>query len=300
MRSLSEADGLIEQFEEQRNRLRAVAYRMLGSLAEAEDAVQDAWIRVQRAESVLVENPAGWFTTIVARVCLNMLRSRGVRREVTMPDHLPDPVVSPVGALTPEDEAILADSVGLALQVVVDTLPPAERLAFVLHDLFKVPFEQVASIVGRSEGATRQLASRARRRVQQIEPAAIEADVGRQRDIVDAFYGAARRGDMTRLIELLHPGVVLRSDFGTATAPALREVRGARAVAQNARFGAATNRVVHPALVNGSAGAVITQDGDPFAVMAFTIADDLILEIDIVGDPQRIARLAAPVLRAQD
>jgi RNA polymerase sigma-70 factor (ECF subfamily) len=271
---------------------------MLGSLAESDDALQDAWIRVQRAGPGEIDNPAAWFTTIVARVCLNKLRARGVRREVAVLDHLPDPVVSPVGSMSPEDEAVLADAVGLALQVVVDTLPPPERLAFVLHDLFGLPFEQIAPIVGRSEPATRQMASRARRRVRDVETSSIETDPGRQREIVDAFYGAARQGDIARLVELLHPDVVLRGDFGTVQQPAMRVVHGARAVADNARIGATVGRDVHLALVNGSVGAVVTHQGAPFAVMAFTVAGGKIVEIDIFGDPERIGRVTAPLLEA--
>ena len=296
MWSVTEADWLDEQFEENRDHLRGVAYRMLGSLTEADDAVQDAWIRVHRAAPEGVANPAAWFTTVVARICLNMLRSRGVRRESELPDHLPDPIVSPVGPLAPEDEAILADSVGLALQVVLDTLPPAERLAFVLHDMFDLPFEQIAAMVGRTTVATRQLASRARRRVQDRGPTSVETDPDRQREIVDAFFGAARRGDMARLIELLHPDVVLRGDFGTVRRPALREVRGAVAVAENARFGAAPDRELHSALVNGSAGAVVTVEGEPFAIMAFTVSHGRIIEIDVLGERDRVGRVSARVL----
>jgi RNA polymerase sigma factor (sigma-70 family) len=287
-------DWLVERFEEQRSHLRAVAYRMLGSPAEAEDAVQDAWIRVSRADVNKVENLGGWLTTIVARVCLNMLRSRKVRREVSLEAQLPDPVISRVGELQPEEEALLADSVGLALLVVLDSLSPAERLAFVLHDMFELPFEEIAPMVGRSPTAARQLASRARRRVSGAEVP--DPDLARQRAVVDAFFLAARRGDFDALVALLHPDVVLRADFSPSRPAASIVVRGAAAVARQARLGANPAALLHPALINGAAGVVITLDGQPHGVMAFTVVNDQVVEIDVIADPERIRRVASAVL----
>ena len=288
-------DWLAELFEEHRPRLRSVAYRMLGSLSEADDAVQDAWVRVSRAGADDVENLGGWLTTIVARICLNMLRSRATRREESLEVPLPDPIVTPEGALGPEEEAILADSVGLALQVVIDTLSPPERLAFVLHDMFDLPFEEIGAMVGRSPQAARQLASRARRRVKGAEVASPERDPIRQREVVDAFFAAGRAGDFEGLVALLHPDVVLRADFSPSRPARSGVFHGPVAVAGQAR---AANRsaVVHPALVNGSAGAVVTLRGRPFAVLAFTIANGKIVEIDAYGDPARVRRVAASVL----
>src|SRR5215468_5436117 len=211
---MTEPDWLAEGFEQNRARLRAVAYRMLGSLAEAEDAVQEAWLRASRSDATGVDNLAGWLTTIVARVCLNALRSRRARREDPLGVHVPDPVIGRADGTNPEDEALLADSVGLALQVVLDTLTPAERLAFVLHDLFDLPFDEVAPIVGRSSAAARQLASRARRRVRGADVHAPDPDIGRQREVVDAFFAAARRGDFDALVTVLDPEVVERIDAG--------------------------------------------------------------------------------------
>jgi RNA polymerase sigma-70 factor (ECF subfamily) len=295
---MAEAEWLAEQFEEHRSRLRAVAYRMLGSLTEADDAVQDAWVRVSRAETDEVENLGGWLTTVVARVCLNMLRARTNRREQAWDGHLPDPIVSPPGDLAPEEEVLLADSVGLALQVVLDALSPAERLAFVLHDMFELPFEEIAPMVGRTPDAARQLASRARRRVRGADTAQPDTALVDQRAVVDAFYAAARHGDLEALIAVLHPDVVLRTDFGRVGAGATREIRGSEAVARQAQLGAAPASELHPALVNGTPGAVVTRQGRPFAVMAFTVSGGRITEIDIVGDPKRVARVAASVLGA--
>jgi RNA polymerase sigma factor (sigma-70 family) len=291
---MGENDWLAESFEEQRTHLRAVAYRMLGSLTEADDAVQDAWVRVSRADTSVVENLGGWLTTIVARVCLNMLRSRNVRREESLEVHLPDPVISPVGELGPEGEALLADSVGLALMVVLDALAPAERLAFVLHDMFGLPFEDIAPMVGRSPTAARQLASRARRRVKGAEIP--DSNLARQRTVVDAFFLAARSGDFDALVSVLHPDVVLRSDFGPNRPAASMIVRGAADVARQARLGANPAALLHPALINGAAGVVITLDGQPHVVMAFTVVNDQIVELDIIADPGRVRRLAAAVL----
>jgi len=294
---MNENEWLADRFEEHRPQLRAVAYRMLGSLTEADDAVQDAWVRVSRAGAEGVENLGGWLTTIVARVCLNMLRSRNVRREEPLEGHLPDPVVSPEGHLEPEDEALLADSVGLALQVVLETLAPAERLAFVLHDMFAMPFAEIAPMVGRTPEAARQLASRGRRRVQQVAiPAA--TDVARQRTVVDAFFAAARSGDFDALVAVLHPDVVLRADFGARRPAASAVVHGAAAVARQARLGASAAAVLHPALVNGAPGVVITMRGRPHAVMAFSVVDDKVVEIDAFLDRERVHRIAAAVLDA--
>jgi len=291
-----ETDWLAERFEEQRGHLRAVAYRMLGSLTEADDALQDAWIRVSRAGADDVENVGGWMTTIVARVCLNMLRSRKRRREEPLEAGLPDPVVSPEGGLQPEDEALLADSVGLALLVVLDTLTPAERLAFVLHDMFDLPFGDIAPMVGRSPEAARQLASRARRRVKGAEVPEPDADFERQREVVGAFLAAARGGDFDALVNVLDPNVILRADFGRRRRPEV--VRGAAAVIGQARIYAQIGKTaeVRRALVNGLPGGVVLVRGEPFAVMGFTVRDGRIVEIVAFQDPERVGRLAASVL----
>jgi len=294
---MDENDWLAQRFEEHRTHLRAVAFRMLGSVAEADDAVQDTWVRVSRAERGEVDNFGGWLTTIVARVCLNMLRSRNVRREESLETHLPDPVISPVGELGPESEALLADSVGLALLVVLDALAPAERLAFVLHDMFGLPFEEIAPMVGRSPTAARQLASRARRRVKGAHIP--DPDLARQRTVVDAFFLAARSGDFDALVTLLHPDVVLRADFGPSRPAASMMVRGAAAVARQARLGANPAAVLLPALINGAAGVVITLDGQPHGVMAFTVVNDQVVELDIIADTERIRRVASVVLSDQ-
>ena len=288
---------LAERFEEHRPHLRAVAYRMLGSLSEADDAVQDAWLRLSRTEASEVDNLGGWLTTVVARVCLNMLRSRNTRREKSLDVRLPDPVISPEGMLQPEDEALLADSVGLALLVVLDSLSPAERLAFVLHDMFELPFDEIAPLVGRSPAAARQLASRARRRVKGAEIPAPDPDLARQRAVVDAFLRAARAGDFDALVTVLHPDVVLRSDFGGRRRRAPTVTTGAAAVAKQAIFGALPGAELHPARVNGAAGVVITVKGRPYAVLAFTVAQGTIAEIDAIADPERVQRIAAAVLR---
>ena len=292
---MDENKWLADRFEEHRAHLRAVAYRMLGSLTEADDAVQDTWLRLSRAGASEVENLGGWLTTIVARVCLNMLRSRNTRREEPLGFHVPDPVITREGALQPDEEAVLADSVGLALLVVLDTLSPAERLAFVLHDMFELPFEEIASMVGRSPAAARQLASRARRRVKGADIPAPDPDLARQRDVVDAFFQAARGGDFDTLVGLLDPDVVLRSDYGARRPDASVVIRGAAAVARQARAFPAAQ--VRPALVNGAAGVVITVRGRPFAVMGFTVTEGKIVEIDAIADPERVGRIAAAVLR---
>jgi RNA polymerase sigma factor (sigma-70 family) len=293
---MDERDWLADRFEEHRPHLRAVAYRMLGSLAEADDAVQDAWLRLSRAGAGEVENLGGWLTTIVARICLNVLRSRATRREEPLDAHLPDPVISPEGSLQPEEEALLADSVGLALLVVLDSLSPAERLAFVLHDMFDLPFDEIAPMVGRSPTAARQLASRARRRVKGAEIPAPDPDLARQRDVVDAFFRAARGGDFDALVALLDPDVVLRSDFGAQRPAAARVTHGAAAVARQALIAALPTAQLHPALVNGAAGVVVTVRGRPFAVLGFTVTDGKIVEIDAIADPDRVQRIAAAVL----
>src|SRR5438105_2293137 len=249
---MDESEWLAESFEEHRAHLRAVAYRMLGSLSEADDAVQDTWLRLSRSGAGDVENLGGWLTTVVARVCLNMLRARNVRREESLEVHLPDPVISSKGELQPEEEALLADSVGLALLVVLDTLAPAERLAFVLHDMFELPFEEIAPLVGRTPAAARQLASRARRRVKGADIPEPDPDLARQREVVDAFFLAARGGDFDGLVALLHPDVVLRADFGARRPAASVVVRVPAAVARQAR--AIPGALVRPALVNGAAG----------------------------------------------
>jgi RNA polymerase sigma factor (sigma-70 family) len=289
---------LADRFEEHRPHLRAVAYRMLGSLTEADDAVQDTWLRVTRADTNEVENLGGWLTTIVARVSLNMLRARKARREQSFGDHLPDPVISPDGTLQPDDQVLLADSVGLALLVVLDTLSPAERLAFVLHDMFGLPFDEIAPMVDRSPAAARQLASRARRRVQGVEIPAPDHDLARQRTVVDAFFRAARGGDLDALVSVLHPDVVLRSDYGGRRPAAPKIIRGAPAVAKQALIGALPAAELHPALVNGVAGVVITVRGRPYAILAFTVAGGKIIEIDAIADPERVQRVAAAVLGA--
>jgi RNA polymerase sigma factor (sigma-70 family) len=298
---MAENEWLAERFEEHRTHLRAVAYRLLGSLAEADDAVQEAWLGVSRAGARDVDNLGGWLTTIVARVALNMLRSRNVRREQSYGVHLPDPVVSPDGELQPEEQAMLADSVGLALLVVLDSLSPAERLAFVLHDVFQLPFEEIAPMVGRTPAATRQLASRARRRILSSEIPSPDPDRSRQRAVVDAFFSAARGGDLDGLLALLDPEIVLRADFGAKHPDHSAVIRGASEVARSAIMGAAlAGAHVFPVLVNGAAGAVIVVGGRPFAVMGFIVAEGRILEIDAMADPQRVRRIAAPVLGVSD
>jgi RNA polymerase sigma factor (sigma-70 family) len=286
---------LAERFEADRGRLRAVAYRMLGSLSEADDAVQEAWLRLSRSGADDVENLGGWLTTIVGRVCLDMLRSRRSRREEPLDVHVPDPIVSHEAGVDPEHEALVADSVGLALLGVLETLTPAERLAFVLHDMFAVPFDDIAPIVGRSPAAARQLASRARRRVRGTAPAP-EVDLTRQREVVRAFLAAARGGDFDALLAVLDPDVVLRADYGAVPAGASTLIRGARAVAGQALTFARFSRFARPALVNGAAGLVTAPEGRPLSVMGFTVRDGRIVEIDILADPERLRRLDLTVL----
>ena len=291
---MNEADDRAALFEAHRSHLRAVAYRMLGSLAEADDAVQDAWLRYARTDADQVANPGAWLTTVVARLCLNMLRTRRTRREEPMPLRLPDPILSREGGPDPQQELLLADAVGLALQVVLETLSPAERVAFVLHDVFGMPFDEIAPIVGRSPTAARQLASRGRRRVQgsRTQP---DADLRAQRSVVDAFFAAARRGDIHALLAVLDPDVVVRADFG-ATSRATTELHGAQAVAESASSFSSLARFARPALVNGTAGLVVVRDGAPFAVLGFTVRDGRVVELDVVGDPERLRQLDLSVL----
>jgi RNA polymerase sigma factor (sigma-70 family) len=293
---MDENQWLAARFEEHRAHLRAVAYRMLGSLSDADDAVQDAWLRISRSGAGEVDNLRGWLTTITARVCLNMLRSRNARREESLGVRLPDPIVSLDAGLQPEEEALLADSVGLALQVVLDTLTPAERLAFVLHDMFELPFEEIAPMVGRTPAAARQLASRARRRVKSAEVPAPDPGLSRQREVVDAFFAAARGGDFGAIVAVLNPEVVLRIDAGAQHPAASMAIRGAAAVARQAARGLAGGLRVaqlRPALVNGAAGVVVTVRGRPMTVMGFTVADGKIAEIDAIADPERVRQIAA-------
>jgi RNA polymerase sigma factor (sigma-70 family) len=282
-------DGLAEQFEQHRAHLRAVGYRMLGSLSEAEDAVQEAWIRMSRSDLSEVENLRGWLTTVVARVCLDMLRTRTSRREDPLEVHVPDPIVGRADR-DPEIDAMLTDSVGLALMVVFETLEPAERLAFVLHDVFGMTFDEIAPIVDRSPVAARQLASRARRRVQGKAPT-LNADLPQQRRVIDAFLAAVREGDFEGLVAVLDPDIVLRADGG-ALAGASRFVRGAQAVAQQAAAFSRLGLVNQTVLVNGSLGIVARRpDGRPFSVLGFTFRGDRIVEINILADPDRLSRL---------
>jgi RNA polymerase sigma factor (sigma-70 family) len=287
---MDEQDWLAQRFEEHRTRLRAVAYRMLGSVSEADDAVQDTWLRLSRVDTDEVENLGGWLTTVIARVCLNMLRSRRARREEPFGPHVPEPIIDPVAGVDPEHEALLADSVGLALLVVLETLAPAERLAFVLHDMFAVPFDQIAPIVDRSPEAARQLASRARRRVQGNAPVG-DADPEQQRQVVEAFLAAARDGNFDALVALLDPDVVLRADSGPALPGATLVVRGAAEVAARALTYARLQLFNRPALVNGQLGIIAYRDGRPFSVGAITVRGGRIVEMDILADPQRISQL---------
>ena len=292
---MDEQERLAERFEEHRPRLRAVAYRMLGSLAEADDAVQDAWLRLSRADVSDVENLGGWLNTVVARLALNMIRSRRARREEPWSPYVPEPVVDRPDRSEPEHEALLADSVGLALLVVLQMLTPAERLAFVLHDMFAVPFEEIAPIVERSPQAARQLASRARRRVRATAPVP-DADLTSQRQVIDAFIAAARDGDFDGLVAVLDPDVLLRADRGAVPVGAATEIRGARAVARQAQSYSRLDLVQRPVLVNGAAGVVAIRHGQPFAVMGVTVRERKIVEIDILADPERLARLDLTVL----
>jgi RNA polymerase sigma-70 factor, ECF subfamily len=288
--TVDEQQWLAGRFEEHRTHLRAVAYRMLGSLSEADDAVQETWLRLSRDDRSGVENLGGWLTTVVGRICLNMLRSRRLRREALVGVHMPDPIISDEDGVDPEHEALLADSVGLALLVVLDTLTPAERLAFVLHDMFAVPFDKIAAMLERSPAAARQLASRARRRVQGASPEP-DADLTRQREVVDAFFAAARDGDFEALVAVLDPDIVLRADGGAARHDRSVVIHGARAVAAQALMFSRLSPFVRPALVNGAAGVVVAPSGRPFSVMGFTVARGKIVAIDALADPERLRRL---------
>jgi RNA polymerase sigma factor (sigma-70 family) len=285
---VEQQEWLARQFEDHRPRLRAVAYRMLGSLSEADDAVQDAWLRLSRADTGEVENLGGWLTTVVARVALNMLRARKTRREQPLDVHVPDPIIDPTDGSDPEHEAMLADSVGLALIVVLETLTPPERLAFVLHDMFAVPFEQIAPIVERSPQATRQLASRARRRVRGAAPVP-DADLTAQWEVVEAFIAAAREGDFEALVAVLDPDVVLRADGGPTGLS--QRVQGAESVASQALLWSRVDLTMRRVLVNGAAGIVTFLHGQPFSIAAATVRNGKIVEVDFLADPERIARL---------
>jgi RNA polymerase sigma factor (sigma-70 family) len=283
-------DQLAAEFEEHRAHLRAVAYRMLGSLSEADDAVQEAWLRLDRAGADDVENLGGWLTTVVARVALNMLRSRKTRREEPLDVHVPEPIVSRADGMDPEHEALLADSVGLALLSVLDTLPPAERVAFVLHDMFAVPFDAIASLLERSPAATRQLASRARRRVQAGAPAP-DPDLREQRRVVEAFFAASRDGDFDALVSVLDPEIVLRADGGTDRPELSVLVRGAENVAARALMFSRFAASIRPVLVNGAAGVVVAPEGRPYSLMAFTVTGGKVVAIHALADPERLAAL---------
>lgn len=290
---MNERDWLAERFEERRTRLRAVAYRMLGSLSEADDAVQESWLRLNRTDADAIENLDAWLTTVVARVSLNMLRARKTRREEPIEAQLPEPILDRADGMNPEHEALLSDSVGLALLVVLETLSPPERLAFVLHDMFAVPFDEIAPIVNRSPESARQLASRARRRVQG-EGKVPDADLETQRRVVDAFLAASREGDFDQLVAVLDPDVVLRADFGHAGES--RVVRGAREVAGQALFYAQFGLELRPVLVNGAVGMVTFQDGEPFSLGAVTVRGGRIVELDFLADPERLRELDLTVL----
>ncbi len=292
---MDDREFLARQFEEHRTRLKAVAYRMLGSLSEADDAVQEAWIRLSRSDAGEIENLGGWLTTVVARVSLNMLRARSNRREDPMELRLPEPIVDPVDGTDPEHEALLADSVGLALLVVLETLSPPERLAFVLHDMFGIRFEEIGRIIDRSPQAARQLASRARKKVQaeRVEP---DPDLDAQREVVDAFLAAAREGDFERLLEVLDPDVVVHGDFGPGRPPHV--VRGAEKVASNALMFQRLGLEVHRVLINGAVGAVSVRDGKPFSIGAMTVRDGRIVEMDFLLDPERLAKIDLTALDA--
>ncbi|MFI8099546.1 RNA polymerase sigma factor SigJ [Streptomyces sp. NPDC086023] len=292
---MDDVSWLTAAFEEHRGHLRAVAYRMLGSVGEAEDAVQDVWLRASRADTGAVENIGGWLTTVVSRVCLNALRSREQRREDPLESRIPDPVVTAESGADPEKQAMLADSVGLAMLVVLESLAPAERVAFVLHDMFAVPFDEIAPMLEKTPAATRQLASRARRRVQGQAPVP-DPDLSRQRVVVDAFFAAAHDGDFGALVSVLHPDVVLRSDGGIARSRYTVTVRGAEVVAGQATGFSRFAPFAMPALVNGAAGVVVAADGRPLSVMAFTVTDGLIAAIDVLADPERLAALDLAVV----
>jgi RNA polymerase sigma-70 factor (ECF subfamily) len=295
---VNEQELLAQQFEANRRRLRAVAYRMLGSLTEADDAVQDAWTRLSRVDAGDIDNLTGWLTTVVARVCLNMLRARRRRREDFVEGRVPEPIIDREDGMDPEHEALIGDSVGLALLVVLERLAPAERVAFVLHDVFAVPFEEIAPIVGRTPTAARQLASRGRRRVRGATPG-VDQDMHAQRSAVDAFVAAVRSGDFEGLLAVLDPDIVLRADGGARWVGATRELRGATTVARSALMitQLLAGMDVRNALINGAAGLVSSDaQGQPFSVMAFSIRSGRIVEIDVLADPERLRRLDLSIL----
>ena len=296
---MDDQQWLAERFEQHRRRLRAVAYRMLGSLTEADDAVQEAWLRLSRADVSGVDNLGAWLTTIVARVSLNMLRARQSRSEEPLGPHVPEPVIDPAEGTSPEHEALLADAVGLALLVVLQALSPSERLAYVLHDMFDMPFDEIAPIVQRSPQAARQLASRARRRVRSAAPPHRNSDLAAQRAAVDAFLAAARDGDFDALIAVLHPDVVYRADRGPEPEAGSVELRGARDVASQALAFSQPGLHVKPALINGTPGIISSRDGQPFSVIGFTVTGGKITEIDILMDPDRLRQLDLSALDDQ-
>lgn len=286
---MDDHEWLTARFEEHRSHLRTIAYRMLGSVSEADDALQEAWLRIRDQDAESVENLQAWLTTVVGRVCLNMLRSRRLRRDKSSDVHLPDPIVAPEGRADPEQQVLVADSIGLALQVVLEALSPAERLAFVLHDIFDVPFSEIASVLDRSEAASQQLASRARRRVRGVpEP---DSDLGRQKAVVDAFFAASRDGDFEALLEILDPEVDLRIDGGVLRKESSLVLHGAGAVAAHAATYSKWYPLVRTALVNGAAGAIVATNRSVLSVMAFTVSDGKIVQIDALMDPERLAVL---------
>ena len=294
---MNQTDSLAAQFEKKRSHLRAVAYRMLGSLTEADDAVQEAWLKLSRSDASSVENLGGWLTTVVARVCLDMLRSRNARREDSLEEHVdaPPTPAAKSRALDPEQETLLAESVGLALLVVLDTLAPAERISFVLHDLFAVSFDEIANIVGRSPAAVRQLASRARRRIQGAD-AASGAELAGQRKVVDAFLAALRAGDFQALVAVLDPNVVITADAVAQPVEAKREIRGAEKWAKGAIAAARGARAAQPALIDGAVGLVIAPQGRLFRVLRFTLAEGKIAAVEVIGDPERLRHLDLAIL----
>ncbi|MER5733831.1 sigma-70 family RNA polymerase sigma factor [Streptomyces sp. NPDC002138] len=287
---MSEHDELAKRFEEHRPHLRAVAYRMLGSMSGTDDVVQEAWLRLSTQDADTIENLGGWLTTVVARLCLNGLRSREQRREDPLEVRIPDPVISRENVVDPEQEVLLADSVGLALLVVLESLSPAERLSFVLHDMFAVPFDEIAPMIDKTPATTRQLASRARRRVQGQAPVP-DPDLARQREVVNAFFAAARDGDFNALVSVLHPDVVLRSDGGIARARHTVVLSGAHTVAGQAITFGSLSPFAFPALINGAAGVVVIANGRPLSVMAFTVVAGQAVAIDVIADPERLALL---------
>jgi RNA polymerase sigma factor (sigma-70 family) len=292
---MDELDWLAERFQTHRGHLQAVAYRMLGSLSEADDAIQEAWLRLSRSDTSEVENLRGWLTTVIARVCLDMLRSRKSRREEPLDGPISEEIVNTKEGIDPEHEAIMAESVGLALLVVLDTLAPAERLAFVLHDMFAIPFDEIAPIVGRSPIAAKKLASRARHRIQgrTMIPS---ADLTRQRQVVDAFLAASRSGDINAILAVLDPDVVRRADHAAVPTGTATEVRGAQAVAEETRTNSRRARYAQPALVNGALGIVVGARGQLDLALILTIRDEKITEIDVIADPARLHQLDLAVL----